>query len=243
MKIEQRDRIMVLGSCFAANIGNRLIESGYEVCLNPFGTIFNPASIANSVDRLNSRRYFTEEDCIEMGAGAGKICSFYHHTSFARPEAAAFLDNANLKLAEAAEFWKECNKVIITYGTSQVWKWSDGRIVSNCLKRPGYEFSHEMLSLEEIEDCIDRIMTPDKEFLFTVSPVRHMGEGAHTNTVSKALLQVAISRKGVVYFPAYEIMTDELRDYRWYTEDRVHPNAEAIEIIWSKFSESVCKCK
>ena len=243
MKIEQGDKIMVLGSCFAANIGNKLIESGYDVCLNPFGTIFNPASIANSVDRLNSGRNFTKDDCIMMGAGAGKICSFYHHTSFARTEAADFLENANRKLADAVEFWKRCNKVIVSYGTSQVWKWSDGCIVSNCLKRPGYEFTHEMLTLEEIEDCIERIISPDKEFLFTVSPVRHMGEGAHTNTISKSQLQLAIFRKGVEYFPAYEIMMDELRDYKWYAEDRVHPGTEAIEIIWSKFYESVCKSK
>lgn len=243
MKIEKEDRIMILGSCFASNIGSRLEESGYNVCLNPFGTIFNPASIANSVERLETGKHFTDSDCIEMGAGAGKICSFFHHTSFARIEKAEFLENANRKLDEASVFWRECNKVLVTFGTSQVWKWKDGRIVSNCLKRPGYEFTHEMLSLEEIEDYIERIRSQGKEFLFTVSPIRHLGEGAHINTVSKSLLQVAISRTGADYFPAYEIMMDELRDYSWYAEDSIHPSTDAIERIWSKFYDNICKLK
>ncbi|MCQ2157576.1 MAG: GSCFA domain-containing protein [Bacteroidales bacterium] len=238
MKIKADDEIMVLGSCFAANIGAKLQEAGYDVCLNPFGTIFNPASISNSIKRLESGIHFTEEDCIEMGAGAGKICSFYHHTSFARVRAEDFLENANCRLDEASAFWKGCNKVLVTFGTAQVWKWKDGRIVSNCLKRPGYEFRHEMLSLEEIEKCISDISSTGKECLFTVSPIRHMGEGAHVNTVSKSLLQVGIAELQVDYFPAYEIMLDELRDYRWYAEDRVHPTQEAVDYIWNEFQKS-----
>lgn len=239
MKIDRIDRIMVLGSCFAANIGTRLADLGYDLCLNPFGTIFNPASISNSVERLRSRKHFSADDCIEMGAGAGKICSFYHHTSFARTSAEEFLDNANRKLDEAAELWNSCNKVLVTLGTAQVWKWKDGRIVSNCLKRPGYEFAHEMLTLEEIGKCLERIEADGKEILYTVSPIRHMGEGAHTNTISKSLLQVAVSRSGADYFPAYEMMMDELRDFRWYAEDGVHPSQEAVEYIWDRFRKSV----
>lgn len=239
MKIDRTDRIMVLGSCFAANIGTRLADLGYDLCLNPFGTIFNPASISNSVERLRSRKHFSADDCIEMGAGAGKICSFYHHTSFARTSAEEFLDNANRKLDEAAELWNSCNKVLVTLGTAQVWKWKDGRIVSNCLKRPGYEFAHEMLTLEEIGKCLECIEADGKEILYTVSPIRHMGEGAHTNTISKSLLQVAVSRSGADYFPAYEMMMDELRDFRWYAEDGVHPSQEAVEYIWDRFRKSV----
>ena len=128
--------------------------------------------------------------------------------------------------------------MLVTFGTAQVWKWKDGRIVSNCLKRPGYEFRHEMLSLEEIEKCISDISSTGKECLFTVSPIRHMGEGAHVNTVSKSLLQVGIAELQVDYFPAYEIMLDELRDYRWYAEDRVHPTQEAVDYIWNEFQKS-----
>lgn len=227
---------MVLGSCFATNVGQRLKDAGYDVCINPFGTIFNPESIAHSVERLRSALPFTAEDCVGMGAGAGKVCSFWHHTSFARTSAEEFLENANLKLTEAAELWRRCNKVIITFGTAQVWR-HGGWTVSNCLKRPGYEFTHEMLTLEEIKDCISRIRTDGKEFLFTVSPVRHMGEGAHVNTISKSLLQVALFQSGEDYFPAYEIVLDELRDYSYFDKDKVHPSAEAIDIVFKRFQE------
>ena len=236
MKISRTDRIMVLGSCFATNVGQRLLEAGYDVCINPFGTIFNPESIARSVCRLRSAEPFTAAECVGMGAGAGKICSFWHHTSFARPTAEEFLDNANAGLREAAANWKRCNKVIVTFGTAQVWR-HNGWTVSNCLKRPGYEFTHEMLTLDEIKNCIRTICSDGKEFLFTVSPVRHLGEGAHVNTISKSLLQVAIHQSGVDYFPSYEIVLDELRDYRFFNEDKVHPSPEAIDIVFNRFLE------
>lgn len=234
IEIAKDDRIVVLGSCFATELGSRLKEAGYDICINPFGNLFNPWSIADSVERLESGQHFRPEECIEMGAGAGKICSFSHHTSFARPTAEEFLEIANTRLDEASAFWKTANKVIITFGTAQVWKHS-GKVVSNCLKRPGYEFTHEMLSLEEAEDCIRRILKGGKDYLFTVSPIRHMGEGAHVNTISKSTLQLAIERCKVPYFPAYEIMLDELRDYSWYAEDLVHPSAEAVDAILEKF--------
>ena len=236
MKIEKTDKTMVLGSCFATNVGQKLKDAGYDICINPFGTIFNPQSIANSVGRLQSGQHFTLEDCVEMGAGAGKICSFWHHTSFARATAEEFIANANLKLDEAVANWRACDKLIITFGTAQVWR-HGGRTVSNCLKRPGYEFTHEMLTLEEIRECIRIIRGSGKECLFTVSPVRHLGEGPHVNTISKSLLQVAIHEEGVDYFPAYEIVLDELRDYRYFNEDKVHPSQEAIDIVFKRFKE------
>jgi len=238
-RLSKEDKIMILGSCFASNIGSRLIEDGYQVCLNPFGTIFNPASIANSVSKLEDNSLFGAQDCVEMGAGAGKICSFYHHTSFAREKASDFLENANKELQKARKEWEECNKVIVTYGTAQVWKHS-GKVVSNCLKRPGYEFTHEMLTLEETTEYTKAIIREDKEYIFTVSPIRHMGEGAHINTLSKATLQLAIQaalKENCCYFPAYEIMLDELRDYSFYAADKVHPNEKAIEIIFNRFLE------
>lgn len=235
--ISKSDRILVLGSCFATNLGLLLKEKGYCVCINPFGTIFNPESIANSIDRLKSGKPFVQSECVPMGAGAGKICSFSHHTSFARATNEEFLENANSALKESSRYWRECNKVIITFGTAQVWRHC-GKTVSNCLKRPGYEFTHEMLSLDEVHTCMRRILTPDKEYVFTVSPIRHMGEGAHVNTISKSTLHLGIQpflNDKVSYFPAYEILMDELRDFRWYAEDLVHPSAEAAEIICSRF--------
>lgn len=236
------DKIMVLGSCFADNIGQRLADSGFNVCVNPFGTLYNPASVATAVSRLTSGAPFTAGDCVEMGAGAGKICSFEHHTSFARPDAEDFLTAANSSLAEASAFWRSCNRVIITFGTAMVWI-HGGKVVSNCLKRPAKEFSHEMLSVDEICRCISAITqtvpgVEEKRFIFTVSPIRHPGDGAHVNTLSKASLQLAVSRSGCDYFPAYEIMLDELRDYRFYAEDLVHPSRQAVEYIYEKFRDA-----
>ena len=232
--VSLKDRILVLGSCFADNMGARMAEAGFDVCVNPFGTLYNPASVWSAISRLDSARLFTGDECIPMGAGAGLICSFSHHTSFARHTEEEFLTNANARLEEAAEFWKGCNKVIITFGTAMVWR-HDGEVVSNCLKRPAKEFTHEMLTLGEIEDCIRCIESMGKECLFTVSPIRHMSDGAHANTLSKASLQIALADCGVAYFPSYEIVLDELRDYRFYAEDMCHPTPLAVSIIWEKF--------
>ena len=240
------DRVMVLGSCFADRIGARLAAAGFEVCVNPFGTLYNPASIAQALDRLADPRPFTEADCVEMGAGAGLVCSWNHHSSFARPGAAAFLDAANRSLEDAAAFWQRCNKVLVTLGTAFVWRIaSDGRIVSNCLKRPAAEFHHERLDESEVTRLLERICPPDsgREYIFTVSPVRHLGDGAHQNQLSKATLLLAMDRfisgrEGATYFPAYEILLDELRDYRFYAEDLVHPSETAVSCIWESFLQA-----
>jgi len=238
VQLSLSDRIMVLGSCFADSMGRRLQDAGFDVCVNPFGTLYNPVSICNSVARLASGKPFTEADCVEMGAGAGLVCSFAHHTSFARPTAGEFLSAANEALTAASEFWKGCNKVLVTLGTAMVWKLvSNGDVVSNCLKRPAEEFSHEMLGVLQTSTLLQMLVenNPDKEFIFTVSPIRHLGDGARVNTISKATLQLALNRIGACYFPAYEILLDELRDYRFYADDLVHPSKLAEDIIWQRF--------
>ena len=121
VRLEKEDKVMVLGSCFADNIGSRLPDAGFDARINPFGTLYNPASILKAVERLDSGHPFVEEDCVEMGAGAGLVCSFSHHTSFARPDKDSFLKNANEAFKDASAFWKECRKVIITLGTAYVW--------------------------------------------------------------------------------------------------------------------------
>ena len=248
-RISLDDRIMVLGSCFADSIGKRLSAAGFKVCINPFGTLYNAVSLMNSISRLNSGIHFGPKDCVQMGAGAGLVCSFSHHTSFARPDAEGFLRDANAALADASAFWKDCNKVIVSLGTAMVWKKvSDGEVVSNCLKRPASEFIHEMQGCGVISAVLG-LMTdanPGKEFIFTVSPIRHLGEGAHLNTLSKATLQLALhsaisgKEDRCSYFPAYEIMLDELRDYRFYAKDLVHPSETAEDIIWERFLDAAC---
>lgn len=261
VRLSFKDKIMVLGSCFADSVGRKLEAAGFDVCVNPFGTLYNPASIAMAAARLESGLPFTEEDCVEMGAGSGLICSFEHHTSFAKETGTGFLEHANERLKADSAFWKACNKVIVTYGTSYVWNHSVSSSkthlfqgitkmlgtnfehfpVSNCLKRPAKEFSRTMLSSSQTE-ALTRLLiesNPDKEFIFTVSPIRHMSDGAHANTISKSALHLGLHGiEGLCYFPAFEILNDELRDYRFYARDLVHPSDVAVDYVWEKFIEA-----
>ena len=238
------DEIMVLGSCFADETGRRLAECGLDVCVNPFGTLYNPVSVCNSISRLQCGVPFTREDCVGMGAGAGLVCSFSHHTSFARPTPEAFLEHANAVLETASARWKSASKVLITLGTAWCWRHlPEGEIVSNCLKRPAGEFSRERLTVPQTAALLKSLVQryPDKFFVFTVSPIRHLSDGAHGNQVSKSILLLALEEvcaafpDRTVYFPAYEILLDELRDYRFYAEDMVHPSLQAAEYVFGKF--------
>ena len=238
------DEIMVLGSCFADETGRRLAECGLDVCVNPFGTLYNPVSVCNSISRLQCGVPFTQEDCVEMGAGAGLVCSFSHHTSFARPTPEAFLEHANAALETASARWKASNRVLITLGTAWVYRHKEsGEVVANCLKRPAGEFSRERLTVPQTAALLKSLVQryPDKFFVFTVSPIRHLSDGAHGNQVSKSILLLALEEvcaafpDRTVYFPAYEILLDELRDYRFYAEDMVHPSLQAAEYVFGKF--------
>lgn len=242
--ISCNDKIMMLGSCFTDNIGKQLLNYGFDVCVNPFGTLYNPASIYESVLRLIQGTPFTEEDCTQIGAGSERICSFHHHTTFARETKQEFLDNANQALKKASEFFKECNKVIITLGTSWCYRHlATDRIVCNCLKHPAAEFVREFLPSDQTAAILSSIISAckDKEFIFTVSPIRHFKDGAHGNQLSKSALllgadsAIRANEKCADYFPAYEIVMDELRDYRFYAEDMCHPSAQAVDYIRERF--------
>ena len=239
--ISYRDKIMMLGSCFSDNIGSRLKNYGFDVCVNPFGTLYNPASILSSVKRMLGGGCFSEQDCVEIGAGDSRTCSFFHHTSFARGSHEEFISNANDRLAEAAAFFRECNKVIITLGTSWCYRHIEkDMIVSNCLKRNPKEFVREFLPADQTAAMLREIMElcPEKEFIFTVSPIRHFKDGAHGNQLSKASLLLGINDalgNHADYFPAYEIVMDELRDYRFYAEDMCHPTQQTADYICERF--------
>lgn len=236
--ISYSDKIMMIGSCFTDNIGLLLKNYGFDVCINPFGTLYNPASVGKSIKRLLNGEEFTIGDCMEIGAGDTRICSFHHHTSFARNSMEEFLANANMKLSQACGFFKGCNKVIITLGTSWCYRHLEkDMIVSNCLKRNPKEFTREFLPAHETAAMIKEIMKmcPDKEFIFTVSPIRHFKDGAHGNQLSKSSLLLGINETGAEYFPSYEIMMDELRDYRFYAEDMCHPSQQAVNYIRERF--------
>ena len=245
--ISYSDKIMMLGSCFTDNIGRQLENFGFDVCINPFGTLYNPISILQSVRRLISEEPFTEEDCIDMGAGSGLICSFSHHTSFARKDRETFLEDACRSLEEARRYFRECNKLIITLGTSWCYRHIErDLIVSNCLKRPAQEFTRKRLSLTETAEALREIVSicrdgrggASKDIIFTVSPIRHFKDGAHGNQISKSTLLLGIEEvlsEGSDYFPAYEIVMDELRDYRFYAEDMCHPSQQTVDYIRERF--------
>ena len=250
--ISYKDRIMMLGSCFSDSIGRQLADFGFDVCVNPFGTLYNPVSILQSIEMLAGSRMFGLEDCVQIGAGDERWCSFSHHTSFARASEEEFLADANEALAAARERFVSCNKIIITLGTAWCFRnVASGAVVSNCLKRPAAEFVRERLSSAEVTETLRRIaeLCPGKQFIFTVSPIRHFKDGAHGNQISKSALLLGIDdflcgcpvdlsmnpHYPADYFPAYEIMMDELRDYRFYAEDMCHPSQQAVDYIRERF--------
>ena len=244
VSISLKDRIFVLGSCFADNIGGKMVDLGFDVCVNPFGTIYNPVSVCNSIARLTSGIPFTEDECVPMGAGSDLICSFSHHTSFARRTDDEFLNVANASLEEASRRWKAATKVIITLGTAWIYEYTrSGEVVSNCLKINAKEFTRRRLTVRETTALLMNMIArhPDKEFIFTVSPIRHLKDGAHGNQLSKSTLLLALDEvlakfpERCEYFPAYEIVLDELRDYRFYAAAMIHPSDQAVDYLWSRF--------
>ena len=242
--VSLNDKIVILGSCFADNMGQKMVDLGFDVCLNPFGTLYNPVSVCNSVARLTSGIPFYKDECVQMGAGAGLVCSFSHHTSFARRTEDEFLQVANASLKEASLRWKAASKVIITLGTAWIYEYlRSGETVSNCLKIDAKEFSRRRLSVRETATLLMNMIArhPEKEFMFTVSPIRHFKDGAHGNQISKSTLLLALDEvlakfpERCEYFPAYEIVLDELRDYRFYAADMIHPSDQAVDYLWSRF--------
>ncbi len=235
--------IMLFGSCFADSIGHRLQNYGFDVLLNPFGSLYNPVSIANSLQRIISCQAFAEEDCVEIGAGDKRICSFSHHTLRAKSNKEEFLSAVNTELMEANSFWHKTTTLIITLGTA--WCYAhlpENKVVSNCLKHVPNEFKRFILSTEKCREQLDRIidMAGNRDIIFTISPIRHMADGAHGNMISKSTLFVALEeamrgKENVAYFPSFEILYDELRDYRFYAEDMVHPSEMTENYIFNRF--------
>ncbi|MBO6306270.1 MAG: GSCFA domain-containing protein [Paludibacteraceae bacterium] len=244
-KIGYEDKILLLGSCFSDEMGNEMAHRGFHVTANPFGTLYNPLSIANAVNYqlsiVHSQLPLVEYD--------GLWHSMAHHGSFSRPtkeetEAAVM---ASVELMQQA--LSEATVVIVTFGTAWVYE-MNGEIVGNCHKMPESFFTRRRLSVEEIVTAWQPIINshPGKHWLFTVSPIRHIRDGLHENQLSKATLLMAVERLsslegrpgGVTYFPSYEILLDELRDYRFFADDLVHPSSLAVNYIWERFADTFC---
>ena len=243
LTIRYGDGLLFLGSCFADEVGGLCRGLGFDAMVNPFGVLYNPVSIAQSVERLSSRRQFCHEEVI--GVGAGQYCTFSHNTAFWNGSEIALLEYVNQSLAEAHAHFVKSKWVVISLGTSWVFRYkANGSVVSNCHKLPAACFERVFLSVEQTVRCLSEIVKqhPEKQFIFTVSPLRHLKDGLHENQLSKAALLLAVDEVcktfgNTHYFPAYEILLDELRDYRFYKEDMVHPTEQAVRYIWECFSD------
>ncbi|WP_313804293.1 GSCFA domain-containing protein [Flavobacterium sp.] len=244
--IDYSSRMVSLGSCFAENMGEKFDYFKFQNLVNPFGIIFNPVSLEILVKRIVEKRYYSENDI------------FYHnerwncyevHSEVSRLDKTDFLNTLNQALENSHAWIGNATHLVITLGTSWVYRnVESNEIVANCHKVPQKEFVKELLSVNQISESLQNIITfvhsvnPDCKFIFTVSPVRHIKDGFAENNLSKAHLISAIhtminNQSSINYFPSYEIMMDELRDYRFYAEDMLHPNKIAIDYIWERFYE------
>ena len=240
-KIGYEDHILLLGSCFSDEIGAQMQQRNLHVTCNPFGTLYNPLSIAQAINcQFSTVNYQFHE---------GLWHSMAHHGSFSRPtrEETERAVNTSIDILQTA--LRTASTVIITFGTSWVYE-MDSFIVGNCHKLLADRFTRRRLSVEEIVAAWQPIIDsyPDKHWIFTVSPIRHVKDGLHENQLSKATLLMAVeqltSQDGrsdrVSYFPSYEILLDELRDYRFFADDLVHPSSLAVQYIWERFVETFC---
>ena len=233
-KIGYGDKILLLGSCFADNIGAKFAEHYFQTTINPLGTLYNPASIALSI--TDSRHPIPDSRLIYHN---GLWHSMMHHGTFSGKDKAAVQARCMEGYERLQRALKEATTVIVTFGTAWVYE-MDGQVVANCHKLPANRFTRRCLGVDEIVEMWQPIVAsmPDKHWIFTVSPIRHVKDGLHANQVSKAILLQAVDELGQSYFPSYEIMMDELRDYRFYAEDMVHPSQVAVEYIWQRFVET-----
>ena len=243
-KITYHHNLFFIGSCFSDTIGAKMKELLFPVCHNPFGVIYNPLSVASNLGLLLEKESFTEKD---LSFYNELWFSYSHYTRFSHPDKEKCLKNINSVFKEARQFIYKANFIFITLGTSWVFQlMKTGQVVANCHKQPASLFHHNFISSEQsyesLKQCIKSIkkVNPDAKFIFTVSPIRHWKDGAINNQRSKAALLLAIAKlqewdNEIYYFPAYEIFMDELRDYRFYASDMLHPSESAENYIWKKF--------
>lgn len=244
--VSHRDPLFSIGSCFSENIGKRFHDYKFNININPFGQQYNPHSIAQAIERIIEPVPFTINDLILHNE---QYHSLAHHGSFSKSTAEVTLKGINEELEKAAEDLKQASVLFLTFGTSHVFRWKEtGQIVSNCHKLPGNLFTSELMKPDEITSVLQTALgklkkeNPGIKIILTVSPVRYFAFGAYENSVSKSHLFSAIYalqqlHPDLYYFPAYELVIDDLRDYRFFADDMLHPNQQAIAYVW----ESLCK--
>jgi len=243
-KIRYQDPLFLNGSCFTEHISDKLDRYKYDVLSNPFGILYNPVSLAISFDRIARLEFY---DASELVLQDGLYHSMDHHGSYSGKNKSTVIENINTNLQRAHEHLRKSAVVCISPGTSKVYRYrTTSSIVGNCHKIPQASFTHEQLSLDQCTAAFEKIYTsirqlsPDARIIWTVSPVRHIRDGLVENQRSKAALILGIEQTirnhpEANYFPAYEILMDELRDYRYYARDLVHPSPVAVDIIWDIF--------
>ena len=243
--ISHKDKIMLLGSCFTENIGNKLSINGFETLINPFGILYNPFSICSSLNRIIDLKFLVSEDLVKVNE---IWYSYEHHGVFRNENSNNLLQTINLGITKANIFLKETNWLIITLGTAWVFFLKENsKILGNCHKLNPQLIDKRLLTVDEIVEntslTINKIrkINPNIKIILTVSPIRHWKQGYRENLISKSALhlatnQICTSEKDCSYFPAYEIVMDELRDYRFYQADMLHPSEIAVDYIWEKFA-------
>ena len=243
--VSHSDRLVSIGSCFSEHIGQRFSNYRFNININPFGQQYNPHSIAQAIERLINPVPYTAEDLIFCNE---QYHSLAHHGSFSKNTAEETLQGINEHLQKAAADLKRATVLFLTFGTAHVFKWKEtGAIVSNCHKLPAKLFEQVLMKPEEITHSLQTTLhklkhvNPNLKVVLTVSPVRYFAFGAYENSVSKSHLFTAIhalqqNNPTLYYFPAYELVMDDLRDYRFFADDMLHPNQQAINYVW----ESLC---
>ncbi|MFK8061040.1 MAG: GSCFA domain-containing protein [Polaribacter sp.] len=245
--VDYNSKLLLLGSCFSENIGEKLNYFKFQATQNPFGILFHPKAIEKFILNTVNDKIYSENDLIYQNE---RWHSFDAHSCLSSPDKNKLLENLNLAVSSTKKQLETTSHIIITLGTSWVYRFIEtDAIVANCHKIPQKKFLKELLSVDEIRESLEAILALIKSVnkhvnvIFTISPVRHIKDGFVENTISKSHLISAIHsvidiRKNIHYFPSYEIMMDELRDYRFYAEDMIHPNKTAINYIWEKFTET-----
>jgi len=248
--IDYDSKIVLLGSCFVENIGDKLSYAKFQTLQNPFGILFHPKAIENIIERALLDNSFTEEDVFFKNK---RWYCFEMHSSINAIHKKDFLVLINKKLAELKVYLLNSTHIVLTYGSGWVYRFiKSQKLVANCFKMPQKEFKKELLNVSDINSSLSNVISlikeinPKASIITTVSPIRHLKDGFVDNNLSKAHLITAIHQvlssesllKTLFYFPSYEMMMDELRDYRFYEEDMIHPNNTAVNIIWEAFNKA-----
>ncbi len=245
-EIDHSQKIFMIGSCFSENIGNLLKTHRFEVLSNPNGILFNPVSIFNCLNDLVHHNTQDENLILER---YGVFLSYLHHSSIHERSKERLVDKINAQNEAAAEFIQNAGYLVITFGTACIYNYTPLNItVANCHKQPASVFEKKMVQPEQVLQLYSglieklQVLNPKLRIIFTVSPVKYLKDGLMENNLSKAILTLSVHQliqkfSNCFYFPAYELVTDDLRDYRFYKKDMAHPNEQAIEYVWQKFSE------